>query len=202
MMKKHMPMCAPLHALFCLIVSFRVAVEKEVTVEPPEVEDTVSETDTMQKVEAIFDVSKDEEDLKRVQAQENKQKTRPKFRPYKGKLKSAGVKKMVESLEETEMKMMYDEMAASRPGSDEMPSTLLNMPASCTSILKVRSELLGFKYSMQHAQFSLNHYTESRHAQNVLSFCINLTTILVTLQHRLTLSKPSFVKEYKKFILG
>ncbi|KAK3761348.1 hypothetical protein RRG08_060916 [Elysia crispata] len=116
-----------------------VAVEKEVTVEPPEVEDTVSETDTMQKVEAIFDVSKDEEDLKRVQAQENKQKTRPKFRPYKGKLKSAGVRKMVESLEETEMKMMYDEMAASRPGSDEMPSTLLNMPASCTSILKVQT---------------------------------------------------------------
>ena len=105
--------------------------------EPPEVEDTVSESEMIQKVEETSEVSKDEHKQKSSGAHETKQKMRPKFRPYKGKLKSAGVRKMTESLEETEMKMMYDEMAASMPGSEEQPSTILNMPASCTSILKV-----------------------------------------------------------------
>ncbi|RUS72337.1 hypothetical protein EGW08_019895 [Elysia chlorotica] len=114
------------------------AVETEVVIEPPEVEDIVSEPDTKQNVETIDEISKDEE-LKKHQPQEPKQKPRTKFRPYKGKLKSAGVRKMTESLEETEMKMMYNEIAASVSGSDEMPSTLLNMPASCTSILKVQT---------------------------------------------------------------
>lgn len=71
--------------------------------------------------------------------------SKTKFRPYRGKLKSAGISKMMESLEESEMKMIYDEIVASMPPSEDKPSTLLNMPASCTSILKVRKLLIIFR---------------------------------------------------------
>lgn len=118
-----------------------ISLEKEETVEPPEVEDIVSESDAMPKTDSDVALSKGDEEVKESLSPpaEPVQKPKPKFRPYKGKLKSAGVKKMTESLEETEMRMAYDEIAATMRGSEETPSTILNMPASCTSILKVQT---------------------------------------------------------------
>ncbi|GFN86297.1 hypothetical protein PoB_001280300 [Plakobranchus ocellatus] len=115
--------------------------EEETTAEPPELEDTVSESEAIQKEEEVPKVTKEMsgDGGKKESSSDSTQKPRAKFRPYKGKLKSAGVRKMTESLEETEMKMMYDEIAASKTDIQEMPNTLLNMPASCSSILKVQT---------------------------------------------------------------
>ena len=69
---------------------------------------------------------------------QEKAKKNKKFKPYRGKLKSAGVSKMTESLDDTEMKMYMTEMAASM-SQQEISSNILTMPASCQSILKVSS---------------------------------------------------------------
>ena len=73
-------------------------------------------------------------------AQEKAPKKKKKFRPYRGKLKSAGLSKMTESLDDTEMQMYMTEMVASMP-PHEVSSNLLTMPASCHSILKVSIDL-------------------------------------------------------------
>ena len=70
--------------------------------------------------------------------QEKKEKKRFKFKPYKGRLGSSHVSRMSESLEETEMKMIAAEIEASLEFKQmDKASGLLNMPASCHSILKV-----------------------------------------------------------------
>ena len=73
-----------------------------------------------------------------------KKAKKKKFKPYRGKLKSAGVSKMTESLDETEMQMYMTEMVASMP-EQEISSNVLTMPASCHSILKV-SRLVCWSY--------------------------------------------------------
>ncbi|XP_005101588.1 uncharacterized protein C2orf81 homolog isoform X2 [Aplysia californica] len=133
--------------------------EEEEVVETDVVTETVAETEPVeqaeQEPEELADVVSDTEENAQVGDTEErssekatadvkpppngKVKPKTKFRPYRGKLKSAGVSKMTESLEETEMQMMFEEITASMPASEEKPSTLLNMPASCTSILKVQT---------------------------------------------------------------
>lgn len=107
--------------------------------EPEELPDEVSDTEeAAQGTEAEKKpVEKDESVVTKKSSDTSKRRT--KFKPYRGKLKSAGVSKMTESLEESEMKMIYNEVVASMPPSEDKPSTLLNMPASCTSILKVQT---------------------------------------------------------------
>ncbi|XP_062614242.1 uncharacterized protein C2orf81 homolog [Saccostrea cucullata] len=99
-------------------------VEEEV----PEMEDKVSETEETPEI---------------TKTQNNKGKKperRFKFKPYKGRLGSSHVSRMSESLEETEMKMVAAEIEASLEFKQmDKASGLLNMPASCHSILKVQS---------------------------------------------------------------
>jgi len=121
----------------------------EVIEELPEQEEIVEQQETAELVSQdpveLPDVVSDTEEApptKEVTEEVKKESPPPKkkpFKPYRGKLKSAGVSKMTESLEESEMNLIYNEVVTSMPQSDDRPSTLLNMPASCTSILKVQS---------------------------------------------------------------
>lgn len=70
-------------------------------------------------------------------AQETKQKKKTKFKPYTGRLKSASVSQMTTSLDDSEMNMVAAQLKASFQGQQENISGLVNMPASCHSILKV-----------------------------------------------------------------
>jgi hypothetical protein len=80
------------------------------------------------------------------------------FKPYRGKLKSASVKNMTESLDETEMKMLAKEVAK----SDELgafSSTVLAMPNSCSSILKVSCIFLLLDFFFKENLSPLLHST-------------------------------------------
>jgi len=112
-------------------------VADEVAKEPEELADVVSDTEESPAVDEKKDSKK--KDVSKEESESLKIKKKTKFKPYKGRMKSAGVSKMTESLEETEMQMIYNEVAKSLPHPDDKPSTLLNMPASCTSILKVQT---------------------------------------------------------------
>ena len=107
----------------------------DVAKEPEELADVVSDTEESPAVEEKKDSKKKE--VAKEESDSIKSKKKTKFRPYKGRMKSAGVSKMTESLEETEMQIYMNEVAKTMPHPDDKPSTLLNMPASCTSILKV-----------------------------------------------------------------
>lgn len=102
---------------------------KQVPEEPEELEDKVSDDEKPNK----------EEEKKAEVVQEAKKKKRTKFKPYTGRLKSASVGKMTQSLEETEMNMIAHEIKATFQGEMENQSGLINMPVSCHSILKVQS---------------------------------------------------------------
>ena len=69
-----------------------------------------------------------------MQEQEREKKKR--FKPYTGRLRSPGLK-VTESLEQTEMSLLTQEIVASMPPPEERHNALLTMPASCHSILKV-----------------------------------------------------------------
>ena len=56
------------------------------------------------------------------------------YKPHTGRLPSAGLKNLTESLEESEMKM-YQQQFESPPKTPD--PDMLQMPASCHSILKV-----------------------------------------------------------------
>lgn len=99
--------------------------------EEPELPDNVSEVAAEPE-----QVQEQRPDAKAKKVKQGKAK--PQFKPYRGKLKSAGVAKMTESLDESEMKMIAAEIEASLP-PQEVSSNLLTMPASCNSILKVQS---------------------------------------------------------------
>lgn len=76
--------------------------------------------------------------MNNYELKEKKGKKRFKFKPYKGRLGSSHVGRMSESLEETEMKMIAAEIEASLEFKQmDKASGILNMPASCHSILKV-----------------------------------------------------------------
>lgn len=73
-----------------------------------------------------------------------KQKKKTLYKPYTGRVKvGKGLNQMTESLEQTEMAMMYEEFVRSQEyEAAEKASGLLNMPVSCHSILKVRNVVL------------------------------------------------------------
>ncbi|XP_076072554.1 uncharacterized protein LOC143044426 isoform X1 [Mytilus galloprovincialis] len=100
----------------------------KVTEEPEELEDKVSD-----------DERPEEEEKKTETVQETKQKKKTKFKPYTGRLKSASVSQMTTSLDDSEMNMVAAQLKASFQGQQENLSGLVNMPASCHSILKVQA---------------------------------------------------------------
>lgn len=61
------------------------------------------------------------------------------FRPYNGRMKSAGVSKIEETLHETELRIRIEEELSDRAATtqEEQEELLRGMPASCHSILKV-----------------------------------------------------------------
>ncbi|XP_069125384.1 uncharacterized protein [Argopecten irradians] len=106
--------------------------EKVEEEEPPELADKVSDTEEGQN----------KEEIKTSQEEEKKKKTeRTKYKPYTGRVKAGkGLNQMTESLEQTEMAMMYEEYVKSQEyEAAEKASGLLNMPVSCHSILKVQA---------------------------------------------------------------
>ncbi|XP_071107367.1 uncharacterized protein C2orf81 homolog isoform X2 [Haliotis cracherodii] len=100
--------------------------------EDPELPDKVSEPDEDRVDE------KTETEAGTVEKDETVGKKKKfKFKRYRGPIKSAGVSKITESLEETEMKLFMDEIAGSLPSEDRTSGML--MPASCHSILRVQA---------------------------------------------------------------
>lgn len=112
------------------------AEEKDVVLdEEPELEDQVSEDESAGKEEAER-LAKEEEQRKAAEAEKKKKK---KFKPYTGRMKSPGFK-VTESLEQTEMSLLTQEIMASMPPPPQEKLTgLITMPASCHSILKVQA---------------------------------------------------------------
>jgi len=69
-----------------------------------------------------------------------KTKKRTKYKPYTGKLKSAGLKRLTESLDDTEMMIMMEEHYASQNTITYSPDPeSFNMPNSCHSIIKLQA---------------------------------------------------------------
>ncbi|XP_067671114.1 uncharacterized protein C2orf81 homolog isoform X1 [Haliotis asinina] len=101
--------------------------------EDPELPDKVSEPDENQADERT------ETEVGTVEKDEKVEKKKKfKFKRYRGPIKSAGVSKITESLEETEMKLYMDEIAGSLPSEDRTSGML--MPASCHSILRSNTD--------------------------------------------------------------
>ncbi|KAL5019313.1 hypothetical protein ScPMuIL_005035 [Solemya velum] len=90
-----------------------------------ELEDRVSETAEVTK-----------EDI----SEESKKKRKIKFKPYSGRIKSGGLSKLAESLDQTEMSMVYTEIEESLDEKlTEKISGFLSMPLSCHSIVKAQT---------------------------------------------------------------
>lgn len=104
----------------------------------PELEDKVSEGEAPEQADIQAAQKAAAEAEAKKKEEEEKAKKRKKFRPYRGKLKSAGVSKMTESLEEREMQLYMREMEDTMP-PQAVSSNVLTMPASCHSILKVQN---------------------------------------------------------------
>ncbi|XP_071488028.1 uncharacterized protein [Diadema antillarum] len=64
---------------------------------------------------------------------------RPKFKPHKGRVRSAGLRDMHKTLEETERELLEAERKAKEPKPVVKDSILDHMPSSCHSILKVQA---------------------------------------------------------------
>lgn len=109
--------------------------------EPPEEEDVVSVTNEEDAAAQPAKEPSPEPVVVPSPPKDTKKTATKKFKPYRGKMKSAGVSRMTESLEEREMRMIEDEVAAVMPPApdSDKANSLLNMPASCTSILKVQT---------------------------------------------------------------
>ncbi|KAK3089198.1 hypothetical protein FSP39_001674 [Pinctada imbricata] len=107
----------------------------------PEREETKEEeAEKEDEVTEEVPVIKEESDVKVEEKKKEEKKRKFKFKPYRGRVKSGGLNKLMsESLEQTEMKMWAAEIEASYEQAMERNSGLLNMPASCHSILKVQS---------------------------------------------------------------
>lgn len=102
--------------------------------EEPELEDQVSEGEEEGKEEAER-LAKEEEQRVKAEAEKKKKK---KFKPYTGRMRSPGLK-VTESLEQTEMSLLTQEIMASMPPPEKKLTGLITMPASCHSILKVQA---------------------------------------------------------------
>lgn len=74
--------------------------------------------------------------------QEEKKRKKIKFKPYSGRINSGGLHKLGESLDQTEMSMVFTEIEESLDENlTEKISGLLTMPISCHSIVKVRLKI-------------------------------------------------------------
>lgn len=92
----------------------------------------------------------------------NKSKRR-KFRPKKGRLQSAGVSNMMESLEETERRLSTEERmreVATEQNKPEPTGTFNPMPKSVGSILKV-GHFTAEKFMTLHTQVQVSTPTLS-----------------------------------------
>ncbi|XP_076468058.1 uncharacterized protein LOC143298889 [Babylonia areolata] len=112
--------------------------DEKVEPEEPEMEDKVSEGEEPEEADAQAAEAEAAAASEAKKKEEEKAKKKRKFKPYRGKLKSAGVSRMTESLEETEINMFMEEMAAAM-SQHEVSGNLLTMPASCHSILRVQN---------------------------------------------------------------
>lgn len=101
-----------------------------------ELEDKISDDEGEKETEAERLAKEQREKLEQEQEQEREKKKR--FKPYTGRLRSPGLK-VTESLEQTEMSLLTQEIVASMPPPEERHNALLTMPASCHSILKVQA---------------------------------------------------------------
>ncbi|KAL4240710.1 hypothetical protein ACF0H5_001501 [Mactra antiquata] len=109
--------------------------EKDVVVEEDaELEDQVSEDEDASKEESER-LAREEEEKAKAEAEKKKKR---KFKPYTGRMKSPSLK-VTESLEQTEMTLLTQEIMASMPPPQEKLTGLVTMPASCHSILKVQA---------------------------------------------------------------
>ncbi|XP_077998981.1 uncharacterized protein LOC144451936 [Glandiceps talaboti] len=74
---------------------------------------------------------------------EIKKKRKFKYKPHRGPIKSAGLKEMTKTLEETEKELIEAELRAQlmapESEADSAPIDLLQMPSSCHSILKAQA---------------------------------------------------------------
>lgn len=116
--------------------------DEDVSPLPPQKESTKVEEEAAEMEDKVSEAEEDSTDQKAKSKpkEEKKEKKRFKFKPYKGRLGSSHVSRMSESLEETEMKMIASEIEASLEFKQmDKASGILNMPASCHSILKVQS---------------------------------------------------------------
>lgn len=111
----------------------------EQSAEKQEIEEDVELAD---QVSVDEDAGKEEaerlakEEAEKAKAEELKKKKR--FKPYTGRMKSPGLK-VTESLEQTEMTLLTQEIMASMPPPEKIIGGLVTMPASCHSILKVQA---------------------------------------------------------------
>ncbi|ELU06521.1 hypothetical protein CAPTEDRAFT_218998 [Capitella teleta] len=78
--------------------------------------------------------------VKQDEAKEPKSSAKPKikFKPYRGKLKSGGLTKMAESLEETEMELMMKDYMKQYPTMTP-DAHILQMPSSCHALVKLQN---------------------------------------------------------------
>lgn len=101
--------------------------------EEAELEDRISDDEEEKETEAQKMAKEQEE-----QKQEEERGKKKRFKPYTGRLRSPALK-VTESLEQTEMSLLTQEIMASMPPPEERHNALLTMPASCHSILKVQA---------------------------------------------------------------
>ncbi|XP_064633974.1 uncharacterized protein C2orf81 homolog isoform X2 [Lineus longissimus] len=109
--------------------------EEEIKVEEPE---SLQPEETESPPE---DTKEPEPERKPEPPKEQPKKKRKKFRPYGGRINHAGLGGMVESLEQTEMRLLQEEASNYKIAGEDQNSnnTLMNMPASCHSILRVQA---------------------------------------------------------------
>lgn len=67
---------------------------------------------------------------------------KPKYKPYRGPIRSAGVRSINKPLDETEKELMEAEIRAKGGLSPVKKSALDYMPSSCHNILKVNEEIV------------------------------------------------------------
>ncbi|KAK6187467.1 hypothetical protein SNE40_005489 [Patella caerulea] len=110
-------------------------VEEILAEDLPELEDKVSDNEE-EHVDAESSTARTETETKSTRPIKKKVK----YRPHRGPLRSAGVSRITESLEETEMKLLTKEIMTTFMGEDsQRGSGMITMPMSCHSIVKAQA---------------------------------------------------------------
>lgn len=112
-----------------------LSIEDDAEKAEPELEDRVSDSEESSKPQVQAEQAAAEE---KKEQEETKKKKGTQYKPHRGKLKSPGLCKMTESLDETEMKMYMAEVTDS-VHTKAVSSHLFTLPASCASLMKVQS---------------------------------------------------------------